>query len=268
MASKARNIVIIVVLTIMVLVILGSLLTPKETQPKTSPYELVANKVYYYKTDKNTYAVIDLSARYNAEGKWSVWRTGFKLLTDRNSVLEPVVIPFELSGCFKNELLLSIDVTKLGYTPFKVAFVIPPNEKPVKLLYDAYGVKIETPITDSLVSYVSYYDYVNEKVAARPPILEFDVFTSSSPWLIGCYVAGSKFNISINVKVSSFLMAANRIAVTKIDVQGAIIIDVVPKPPVILGRGEEVNIKITLQTPEDSSYSGPLNVVLTVESAK
>ncbi|MEM4489273.1 MAG: hypothetical protein QXK88_10880 [Desulfurococcaceae archaeon] len=265
---KIRNMLITVVLVIVVLAIVGYLSTPKETQPTASLYELRINKVYYYKTDKGTNIILDLSARYNADGRWRVWSVGFKLLTDKDTALKAVVIPFELSECFKNKLVLSVDAVKIGYTPFQIAFSIPSNEKPVKLIYDAFDVKIELPITEDIATYVSYYDYVKVKLITKPPVSELDVLAFPSSWLVGCHIAGSEFNVSIDVKASSFMIRADKIAITKIEAPAATIVDVTPKPPIILSKGEEISVKLVLRAPVNFSYSGPLEVTLTMEPAK
>ncbi|MEM0233440.1 MAG: hypothetical protein QXL22_05420 [Candidatus Nezhaarchaeales archaeon] len=273
---KIRNILISVVLVIVLLAIIGYigyLLTPKETLPKetpstASPYELRINKIYYYKTGIDAVVILDLSARYNADGKWSVWGSGFKLLTDKGSVLKTVVLPFELRECFRNELLLSVDATKIGYTLFQVAFSISSNEKPVKLIYDAFDVKIELPITEDITSYVSYYDYVKVKLITKPPVSELDVLAFPSSWLVGCHIAGAVFSVSIDVKASSFMIGADKIAITKIEAPAATIVGVTPKPPIILSKGEEISVKLVLQAPVNFRYSGPLEVTLTMEPAK
>ncbi|MEM4570464.1 MAG: hypothetical protein QXE66_04055 [Desulfurococcaceae archaeon] len=276
---KIRNILISVVLVVVVLAIIGYLLTPKETTPEealpketpptASPYELRIEKIYYYnEAGKDTYVILDLSAKYNADGKWSVWRSGFMLLTDKGAVLGTAAMPFYLKDCFKNELLFSVDAVKYGYTRFQVAFSIPLNEKPVKLIYVEHGIKIELPITEDTVSYVSYYDYVNVKLVTKPPLFEFDVLAFPSSWLVGCQIAGSEFSVSIDVKASSFMMGADKIAVTKIETRAATLVDVAPKPPIILRRGEEARVVIVLQAPANFSYSGPLEITLTIEPAK
>lgn len=280
---KIRNILISVVLVVVVLAIIGYLLTPKETTPEealpketpptASPYELRIEKIYYYnEAGKDTYAILDLSAKYNADGKWSVRGSGFMLLTDRGTVLRTVAMPIYLKDCFKNELLFSVDAVKYGYTRFQVAFRTPLNEKPVKLIYDEYGVKIELPVTEDTVSYVSYYDFVKVKLITKPPLSESDVIVSTTdsllPREIGCYIAGSEFSVSIDVIASSFMRETDRIAVTKIETRMATLVDVAPKPPIILRRGEEARVVLVLRAPASFSYHGSLEVILTIEPAK
>lgn len=248
-------------------------------QLRTFPLELAIDRIYDYRSAysiywshslefSDKYVIFDLSAKLNIEGRWTIWRDMFRLITDKGNVLEPARIPSELvTWCgFGKELIADIEVSSREPKQFQIAFAIKPGEKPVKLIYDSPNVKIGVPITEGDRIYPVYYHYIDVEKDAMMPFPYFNIITSSSGPAKKCYLAASEFNVSVNVKyLKLFDLWSSPIVITKVNAIGAIVVDIEPKLPVTLSVEEEIVIRIKLRTPEGFSYSGPLTIVLTIE---
>lgn len=232
------------------------------TTTSSQKYEVKINGIYVYIDGDTKYVIFDAKAGYHGDGTWTVWAYGFKLIANDGNVYSAVSIPLSIADRFKRELLLSTDVTRYGYTPFQIAFALPKNASPERLIYDEYGVRFEIPITPDIpTTSVSYYGRVDVKVRSA----EMDcIYADSTPWFVyKSYLQGEQFNVTVTIKIYEFSYC-HKVSITGMFIKGAELVRAVPSSTSI-APGGSVEITLVLRAPQ-YSYSGDLLIEVATQT--
>ncbi|MEM0080211.1 MAG: hypothetical protein QW118_08345, partial [Nitrososphaerota archaeon] len=142
----------------------------------------------------------------------------------------------------------------------QVAFKLPKNEKPYKLIYDdkINWIILETTDIPEPRGEVSYIYFVEVDVRSEYSV----IWSSGSMKTPGiAFYSGEIIEVELDVKYDRFIGNPPNITITSINVEGFEIVEIDPKIPLIVNDGEEVKIKLALKVPE-KGYKGNLKITL------
>ncbi|MEM2148638.1 MAG: DUF4352 domain-containing protein [Nitrososphaerota archaeon] len=200
------------------------------------------------------YYIMMLEAKYIGGKSWGFNFLYISLLSDvgyKYNAFLPVLL---------RQPLGAVDLKSGESVRGQVAFKLPKNEKPYKLIYDdkINWIILETTDIPEPRGEVSYIYFVEVDVRSEYSV----IWSSGSMKTPGiAFYSGEIIEVELDVKYDRFIGNPPNITITSINVEGFEIVEIDPKIPLIVNDGEEVKIKLALKVPE-KGYKGNLKITL------
>ncbi|MCX8193268.1 MAG: DUF4352 domain-containing protein [Nitrososphaeria archaeon] len=202
------------------------------------------------------YYIVMLEAIYNGGKSWNFNILFTSLLSDTGYKYNALLLPVSL-----RQPLGAVELKDGERVKGQVAFKIPKDEEPLKLLYEDELTRVFLEITDipkprGEVSYIylveteikSDYSYISVIGEKKTPGIAF--------------YSGEEVEVELNIKYARLPNNPLNIDVTSITVENFEMVEIDPNIPLSINDGEEVKVRLILKVPE-KGYSGNLKITVT-----
>jgi len=233
------------------------LLTPTISPTITEAYSLKVLEVVLDAVSEEgyNYYIMALEAKYLGDKSWSFYPIYITLLSDAGYKYD-----IALTVAMRQSIS-SADLGKGEATKGQIAFKLPKNEKPTKLIYDdkLHDIKLEITDIPEPTKQVSYIYLVETNIQSK---YSFITAVASLKTTGPIFYSGETIKIDVEISYSKWIDNPETIQIKSITAEGFEIIKIDPNLPVEVKDGEKVVISLELKVPQEG-YKGNIKLTIT-----
>jgi len=233
------------------------LLTPTISPTITEVYSLKVLEVVLDAVleEGYNYYIMALEAKYLGDKSWSFNPIYIMLLSDAGYKYD-----IALTVAMRQSIS-SADLGKGEATKGQIAFKLPKNEKPTKLIYDDKLSDIKLEITDipEPTKQVSYIYLVETNIQSK---YSFITAVASLKTTGPIFYSGETIKIDVEISYSKWIDNPETIQIKSITAEGFEITKINPNLPVEVRDKEKVVISLELKVPQEG-YKGNIKLTIT-----
>lgn len=202
------------------------------------------------------YYIVMLEATYSGGKTWKFNFLFISLVSDTGYRYNALVLPVSL-----RQPLGAVELKDGERVKGQVAFKIPKDEVPLKLLYEDEFNEVFLEVTDipRPRGEVSYIYFVETKVKSDYHFISV-IGEKKTPGI--AFYSGEEIEVELSIKYIRLPFSPLSIGVTSITVEDFEVVEIDPNVPLSISDGEEVKVRLILKVPE-RGYSGNLKITVT-----
>jgi hypothetical protein len=231
------------------------LLTPTISPTITEVYSLKVLEVVLDAVSEEgyNYYIMALEAKYLGDKSWSFNPIYIMLLSDAGYKYD-----IALTVAMRQSIS-SADLGKGEATKGQIAFKLPKNEKPTKLIYDDKLSDIKLEITDIPEPTKQVSDIYSAETNIQS---KYSLITAvASLKNTGPFYSGETIKVDVEISYSKWIGNPEAIQIQSIKAEGFEITKIDPNLPVEVKDGEKVVISLELKVPQEG-YKGNIKLII------
>jgi len=233
------------------------LLTPTISSTITEAYSLKVLEVVLDAVSEEgyNYYIMTLEAKYLGDKSWSFYPYDITLLSDTGYKYDTTP-----ALAIRQSLPLSMDLGKGETTKGQIAFKLPKNEKPTKLIYDdkLHDIKFEITDIPEPTKQVSDIYFAETTIQSKYSLITaFASLKNTGP-----FYSGETIKVDVEISYSKWIDNPETIQIKSIAAEGFEITKINPNLPVEVKDKEKVVISLELKVPQEG-YKGNIKLTIT-----